>query len=443
MATVFSPVQEMRRRSSGGSPRSPTWAWSTAPWPRCDGCCRATAAPIVQVGSALAYRGIPLQSAYCAAKHAMRGFTDSLRCELLHDGSRVRVTMVQLPALNTPQFDWVRRRCRSPRPVPPIYQPEVAARGGRTGPPIRGASCWSAGPTSQAIFGERIARACSTATSARTGYGRPADRRADARGPPGQPLRSPGRGRPRRARPLRRRRARCAADSSGSRRIPARLRRRRLRSARARCCAAASAGCFERSISRLDRARRGAGGRRVQLRCGGRRFAPAALRCSLRGAAAMHSAPAPGRGRPINASRRSGAARRTAPAALRCSAPQRRSTRRPPAPLREPTVQSATALRVATCAARGARLRAARCWRQGRGRASGEAPLRRRGAQGPGGCASPQGDASSAACPSTEHRQLAQRDAGRARASSALAPGHRAPQQLCSSVKHFGATEHA
>jgi NAD(P)-dependent dehydrogenase (short-subunit alcohol dehydrogenase family) len=83
---------------------------------------------IVEVGSALAYRGIPLQAAYCGAKHAMQGFVDSLRCELLHDQSRVRVTMVQLPALNTPQFSWVKSRLpRKPQPVPPIFQPEVAA----------------------------------------------------------------------------------------------------------------------------------------------------------------------------------------------------------------------------------------------------------------------------------------------------------------------------
>jgi short-subunit dehydrogenase len=83
---------------------------------------------IVQVGSALAYRGIPLQSAYCAAKHAVQGFCDSLRCELLHDNSRVQLTMVQLPALNTPQFGWVKSRLpRKAQPVPPIFQPEVAA----------------------------------------------------------------------------------------------------------------------------------------------------------------------------------------------------------------------------------------------------------------------------------------------------------------------------
>lgn len=84
---------------------------------------------IVQVGSALAYRGIPLQSAYSGAKHAIQGFTESLRCELMHDGSQVKITMVQLPAVNTPQFDWVLSRLpRRAQPVPPIFQPEVAAR---------------------------------------------------------------------------------------------------------------------------------------------------------------------------------------------------------------------------------------------------------------------------------------------------------------------------
>lgn len=83
---------------------------------------------IVQVGSALAYRGIPLQSAYCGAKHAMQGFTESVRCELLHDKSNVKITMVQLPALNTPQFHWVKTNfSRHPQPMPPICQPEVAA----------------------------------------------------------------------------------------------------------------------------------------------------------------------------------------------------------------------------------------------------------------------------------------------------------------------------
>ncbi len=85
---------------------------------------------IVQVGSALGARGIPLQSAYCGGKHAINGFTESLRCELRHDKSNVHVTVVQIPAVNTPQFSWVRSRLpRHPQPVPPIYQPEVAARG--------------------------------------------------------------------------------------------------------------------------------------------------------------------------------------------------------------------------------------------------------------------------------------------------------------------------
>ena len=84
---------------------------------------------LVHVGSALSYRGIPLQSAYCGAKHAIQGFHESLRCELLHDGVNVHTTMVQLPAVNTPQFDWVLNKLpEHPQPVPPIFQPEVIAR---------------------------------------------------------------------------------------------------------------------------------------------------------------------------------------------------------------------------------------------------------------------------------------------------------------------------
>lgn len=84
---------------------------------------------IVQVGSALAYRAIPLQAPYCGAKYAIRGFTDSVRCELLHDKSNVHITMVQMPGLNTPQFSWCMTRLpRHPQPVPPIFSPEVAAR---------------------------------------------------------------------------------------------------------------------------------------------------------------------------------------------------------------------------------------------------------------------------------------------------------------------------
>ena len=84
---------------------------------------------IIQIGSALAYRGIPLQSAYCGAKHAIQGFTESVRCELEHDQSGIKITMIQLPAVNTPQFDWVLSRLpRRAQPVPPIFQPEVIAR---------------------------------------------------------------------------------------------------------------------------------------------------------------------------------------------------------------------------------------------------------------------------------------------------------------------------
>ncbi|MGH9178885.1 MAG: SDR family oxidoreductase [Acidimicrobiales bacterium] len=84
---------------------------------------------IVQVGSALAHRAIPMQATYCAAKHAVRGFTDAVRTELRHDGSRVKISLVQLPGLNTPQFGWVKTTLRRhPRPVPPVYQPDVAAR---------------------------------------------------------------------------------------------------------------------------------------------------------------------------------------------------------------------------------------------------------------------------------------------------------------------------
>lgn len=84
---------------------------------------------IILVGSALAYRGVPLQSAYCGAKHALQGFQDSVRSELLHMGSQVRLTMVQLPGVNTPQFDWVRSRLDGrPKPIGAVYSPQVAAR---------------------------------------------------------------------------------------------------------------------------------------------------------------------------------------------------------------------------------------------------------------------------------------------------------------------------
>jgi NAD(P)-dependent dehydrogenase (short-subunit alcohol dehydrogenase family) len=128
MASVFSPIKEMTadefRRVTDVTYLGAVYGTLSAlkrMLPRNRGV-------IVQVGSALAYRSIPLQAAYCAAKHAMQGFTESLRCELIHDKSEVRVTMVQLPALNTPQFGWVKSRLRrKAQPVPPIFQPEIAA----------------------------------------------------------------------------------------------------------------------------------------------------------------------------------------------------------------------------------------------------------------------------------------------------------------------------
>lgn len=109
---------------------------------------------IVQVGSALAYRAIPLQSAYCAAKFAIRGFTDSLRSELIHDGSRIRLTMVQLPGMNTPQFEWARNHLpQRPRPVAPVYQPEAAAREVVRAAVWAPRELWVGGSSIQAILG--------------------------------------------------------------------------------------------------------------------------------------------------------------------------------------------------------------------------------------------------------------------------------------------------
>jgi len=127
---------------------------------------------IVQVGSALAYRGIPLQAAYCGGKHALQGFLESLRTELLHDGSNVHLTMVQLPGLNTPQFTWSRAKLpHEPQPVPPIFQPEVAAD----------AIVWAAShprrevmvgwPTVKAIFGNAVAPWFADRYLAKNGFG--------------------------------------------------------------------------------------------------------------------------------------------------------------------------------------------------------------------------------------------------------------------------------
>ena len=129
------------------------------------------AGTIVQVGSALAYRAIPLQAAYCGSKFAIRGFVDSLRCELRHDRSHVRLTSVHLPALNTPQFQWVRTRLpRHPQPVAPIYQPEVAARAIEWASRHPRREVWVAAPTVATIVANRLAPGLLDRYLARTGF---------------------------------------------------------------------------------------------------------------------------------------------------------------------------------------------------------------------------------------------------------------------------------
>jgi NAD(P)-dependent dehydrogenase (short-subunit alcohol dehydrogenase family) len=157
------------------------------------------AGTIVHVGSALAYRGIPLQTAYCGSKHAIQGFHEALRCELLHEKSNVHVTMVQMPAVNTPQFDWVLSRLPKPaQPVPPIYQPEVAARAvlyAADHPERR--EYWVGGSTAATLIANAVAPGLLDRYLARTGFSsqqddrpRPADRPANlwkpADGPDGR-----------------------------------------------------------------------------------------------------------------------------------------------------------------------------------------------------------------------------------------------------------------
>ncbi|MGY4922152.1 SDR family oxidoreductase [Streptomyces sp. 900105755] len=140
---------------------------------------------VVQVGSALGERAIPLQSAYCAAKHAINGFTSSVRLELLHQGSNVHVTIAQMPAVNTPQFSWVRSKLpRHPQPVPPIYQPEVAARGVvfAADHPTR-KQRYIGATTAATIWANRLAPALLDRYLARTGFG---SQQTDAPAPPGR-----------------------------------------------------------------------------------------------------------------------------------------------------------------------------------------------------------------------------------------------------------------
>ncbi|MDQ6872627.1 MAG: SDR family oxidoreductase [Gemmatimonadota bacterium] len=137
---------------------------------------------IIQVGSALAHRSIPLQSAYCASKHAVMGFHESLLSELIHDGSRVRTTMVQMPAMNTPQFDWAKSRLpRQSQPVPPIFQPEVGAEAVHHA--VRtdmGRELLVAWPTVKAVIGEKLVPAYIDRMLGRDGYaGEQTDQPAD------------------------------------------------------------------------------------------------------------------------------------------------------------------------------------------------------------------------------------------------------------------------
>jgi short-subunit dehydrogenase len=126
---------------------------------------------IVQVGSALAYRSIPLQSAYCGAKHAIVGFTDSIRCELAHTASKVHITAVHMPALNTPQFSWVKSRLpRKPQPVPPIFQPEVAAEAIVFAATHRRREIYVGGPTVKAIEAQKFFPGLLDIYLGKTGY---------------------------------------------------------------------------------------------------------------------------------------------------------------------------------------------------------------------------------------------------------------------------------
>jgi hypothetical protein len=128
---------------------------------------------IIQVGSALAVRSIPLQAAYCGSKHAIVGFTDSLRCELIHDKSEVKAVVVHMPAMNTPQFTWVKSRLPNlPQPVPPIYEPEVGARvilhAAVTSSPRR--EYWVGGSTVKAIVGQKLVPGLLDVYLGKTGY---------------------------------------------------------------------------------------------------------------------------------------------------------------------------------------------------------------------------------------------------------------------------------
>ena len=171
MATIFAPVSQITpaefRRATEVTYLGAVWGTMAALQrmrPRDHGV-------IVQVGSALAYRAIPLQAPYCGAKHGLRGFTDAVRCELLHDRSRVEITTVHFPALNTPQFSWGRSRMpRHPQPVPPIFQPEVAARAVVAASENPRREFWVGWPTIKTIVGNKIVPGLADRYLARSGY---------------------------------------------------------------------------------------------------------------------------------------------------------------------------------------------------------------------------------------------------------------------------------
>lgn len=171
MSSVFSPVAEMQpeeyRRVTDVTYLGSVWG-TLAALRRMSPRNRGT---IVQVGSALAYRGIPLQSAYCAAKHAINGFLDSLRCELIHEKKNIHVCRVEMPAVNTPQFGWVRSRLpHKAQPVPPIYQPEVAADAIVYAARHKRREVYVGAPTFEAIIGNKIAPGLLDRFLGRNGY---------------------------------------------------------------------------------------------------------------------------------------------------------------------------------------------------------------------------------------------------------------------------------
>ncbi len=171
MASVFSPVKQMRPEEYKRVTEVTYLGYVYGTMAALRRMSRQDRGHIVQVGSALAYRSIPLQSAYCASKHAIVGFTDSLRCELHHDNSNIKLTCVHMPALNTTQFDWVLNRLpRKPQPVPPIFQPEVGARAVYYAAHHDRREMWVGMPTVMAIVGQKFIPGLLDRYLGRTGY---------------------------------------------------------------------------------------------------------------------------------------------------------------------------------------------------------------------------------------------------------------------------------